>query len=176
MRMDRRADLSAADVVNRYSERELVRILTEYGEESPGISAKIARAIVANRPINTTTELAEIVRRQFPRYSKTHPATQAFQAIRIEVNRELELLEQTLPLLPRLLSPGGRLAVISFHSLEDRIVKRFFKDQSIGLEARLSLITKHPLVASDTETVNNPRARSAKLRAAALKPLTSLSI
>ncbi|MCL2095149.1 16S rRNA (cytosine(1402)-N(4))-methyltransferase RsmH [Candidatus Saccharibacteria bacterium] len=167
MRMDKRDGINAEHVVNRYSERELTDVIIRYGEESPGLAAKIARAIVHARPLQTTTELAEIVRRQFPAYSKTHPATKTFQAIRIEVNRELELLEQVLPLLPRLMKPGGRVGIISFHSLEDRLVKNFIKDYSTGLEAKLKPITKHPIIASDSEIVNNPRSRSAKLRAAA---------
>lgn len=169
MRMDQSQDLTAAYIVNRYSEKEIFRILTEYGEEPPRMASKIAHQIVLARkksPFRTTTDLAELVKKVKGGWGKIHPATQTFQAIRIAVNDELGQLECVLPILPGLLSPGGRLAIISFHSLEDRIVKNFLKDQDDnGLEAELKLITKHP-VAGDIEDVNNPRARSAKLRAA----------
>ena len=119
-----------------------------------------------HRPINTTTELAELIRLKSP-YSHTHPATKIFQAIRIVVNDELGIIEKTLPLLPKLLSPGGRIAIISFHSLEDRLVKDFMKDESSkGIESTLKILTKKAIVADDKEIVNNPRARSAKLRVA----------
>jgi 16S rRNA (cytosine1402-N4)-methyltransferase len=126
----------------------------------------LAREICMHRPINTTTELADLIRTKSPR-SHTHPATKIFQAIRIVVNDELGIIEKTLPLLPRLLNPGGRVAIISFHSLEDRLVKEYFKDESSkGLESTLKILTKKPIVADETEVVNNPRARSAKLRVA----------
>ncbi len=122
---------------------------------------------MASRPLATTGELAEVVKKQLPARGRIHPATQTFQAVRIEVNRELELLGQVLPYLPRLLNPGGRLAIISFHSLEDRLVKNFLRERSVGLEAELRLITRSPIIARDFEIVHNPRSRSAKLRAAA---------
>ena len=176
MRMDRRQPLTAADVVNRYSERELIRIFESYGEIPARQAAAIARAIVIRRkwqPFDSTNDLAEVVRIKVGeldhgRYHKVHPATQAFQALRIEVNDELGQLERTLPMLADLLVAGGRLAIITFHSLEDRMVKDFLKDQSDGLDAPYSLLTKKP-IAGETDDVYNPRARSAKLRVACKK-------
>ena len=170
MRMDRREERTAADIVNSYTEQELVRVITTYGEESRSRAIKIAKAIVANRPFTTTTELAETVKQAIGRTgSKHHPATRTFQSLRIELNRELDLVANILPLLPKLLNKGGRVAVISFHSLEDRLVKRFFKDQlDAGYEAELEMITKKPIDGSISD-VNNPRSRSAKLRAAVKK-------
>ena len=169
MRMDRSQDLTAVQIVNRYSEKDLAKIFVEYGEESPKTAAKIAREITWVRkktPITTTSQLADLVKRiKFGR-SKIHPATQVFQAIRIAVNDELGQLERTLPILPDLMNKNGRLAIISFHSLEDRIVKNFLKDQNdSGLEAELKILTKRP-IAGDINMNNNPRARSAKLRVA----------
>ena len=168
--MDRREERTAADIVNSYTEQELVRVITTYGEEPRGRAIKIAKAIVANRPFTTTTELAETVKQAIGRTgSKHHPATRTFQSLRIELNRELDLVANILPLLPKLLNKGGRVAVISFHSLEDRLVKRFFKDQlDAGYEAELEMITKKPIDGSISD-VNNPRSRSAKLRAAVKK-------
>ena len=170
MRMDRREERTAADIVNSYTEQELVRVITTYGEEPRGRAIKIAKAIVVNRPFTTTAELAETVKQAIGRTgSKHHPATRTFQSLRIELNRELDLVANILPLLPKLLNKGGRVAVISFHSLEDRLVKRFFKDQlDAGYEAELEMITKKPIVGSISD-VNNPRSRSAKLRAAVKK-------
>ena len=170
MRMDRREERTAADIVNGYTEQELVRVITAYGEEPRSRAIKIAKAIVANRPFTTTTELAETVKQAIGRTgSKHHPATRTFQSLRIELNRELDLVANILPLLPKLLNKGGRVAVISFHSLEDRLVKRFFKDQlDAGYEAELEMITKKPIDGSISD-VNNPRSRSAKLRAAVKK-------
>ena len=170
MRMDRREERTAADIVNGYTEQNLVRVITAYGEEPRSRAIKIAKAIVANRPFTTTTELAETVKQAIGRTgSKHHPATRTFQSLRIELNRELDLVANILPLLPKLLNKGGRVAVISFHSLEDRLVKRFFKDQlDAGYEAELEMITKKPIVGSISD-VNNPRSRSAKLRAAVKK-------
>ena len=126
-----------------------------------------ARVIVHHRPIQTTRELAELIRVRIHGYSKTHPATKVFQAIRIAVNDELGQIEKTLPLLPKLLNPGGRLGIITFHSLEDRLVKDFFKEAaSHGEESELQILTKKPIVADQSELVINPRARSAKLRIA----------
>ena len=170
MRMDRREERTAADIVNSYTEQELVRVITTYGEEPRGRAIKIAKAIVVNRPFTTTAELAETVKQAVGRTgSKHHPATRTFQSLRIELNRELDLVANMLPLLPKLLNKGGRVAVISFHSLEDRLVKRFFKDQlDAGYEAELEMITKKPIDGSISD-VNNPRSRSAKLRAAVKK-------
>ena len=170
MRMDRREERTAADIVNGYTEQELVRVITTYGEEPRGRAIKIAKAIVVNRSFTTTAELAETVKQAIGRTgSKHHPATRTFQSLRIELNRELDLVANILPLLPKLLNKGGRVAVISFHSLEDRLVKRFFKDQlDAGYEAELEMITKKPIVGSISD-VNNPRSRSAKLRAAVKK-------
>ena len=170
MRMDRREERTAADIVNGYTEQNLVRVITAYGEEPRSRAIKIAKAIVANRPFTTTTELAETVKQAIGRTgSKHHPATRTFQSLRIELNRELDLVANILPLLPKLLNKGGRVAVISFHSLEDRLVKRFFKDQlDAGYEAELEMITKKPIDGSISD-VNNPRSRSAKLRAAVKK-------
>ena len=166
MRMDQRQKLTASDVVNRYSERELADIFTTYGEEPLGRSKMLAREIVHNRPINSTKQLADIIKAK-SRYTKNHPATQIFQAIRIEVNGELEQIRNTLPLLPKLLNKNGRLGIITFHSLEDRLVKDYFKEAaSHGEESELTIITKKPIVAGEQELVINPRARSAKLRVA----------
>ena len=175
MRMDRLQSLTAAEIVNRWPEKELNKIFVQYGEESPKLAAKFAREIVWQRkkkPLRTTTELAELIRIETGRadggkFHKIHPATKAFQGLRIAVNDELGQLEATLPFLPRLLCPGGRLAVISFHSLEDRIVKSFLKNEAGGgLESEIHILTKHP-IKGESDDVNNPRARSAKLRAAA---------
>ena len=167
MRMDRRQKLTAKDVVNKYSERELTEIFVKYGEESPGRAAMFARTIVHHRPINTTKELAELISTKNHGYTKTHPATRIFQAIRIEVNDELGEIEKMLPLLPKLLKKNGRVGIITFHSLEDRLVKDYFKvASSHGEESELKILTKKPITAENMELVINPRARSAKLRAA----------
>jgi 16S rRNA (cytosine1402-N4)-methyltransferase len=168
MRMDQEQPETAADLVNSASEERLVSILRDYGEEPK--ARAIAREIIAARPITTTDELAEVVKKAYRgKWTRVHPATRTFQAIRIALNDELGQIEQTLPLLPRILRPGGRVAIISFHSLEDRLVKRFFKEQAeSGYEAELQLLTKHP-ISGATEDVHNPRARSAKLRAAVKK-------
>ena len=166
MRMDRRQNLTAAEIVNKWSERELVEIFEKYGEMSPGFSRKVARIIVTSRPFTNTLELADAIAGN-ARHTRIHPATKAFQAIRIVVNDELSQIEKTLPLLPKLLNKNGRLAIITFHSLEDRLVKDYFKEaSSLGEESKLKLINKNPIVAEKVELVNNPRARSAKLRAA----------
>jgi 16S rRNA (cytosine1402-N4)-methyltransferase len=166
MRMDESQDLDAWQIVNRWSERKLAEIFVKYGEERKGRAEMLAREICLHRPIETTTELADLIKSKSP-YSHTHPATKIFQAIRIVVNNELDEIEQTLKLLPKLLNPGGRVAIISFHSLEDRLVKDFFKDESSkGLESSLEIITKKPIIADKNEIDINPRARSAKLRVA----------
>ncbi len=177
MRMDQSQELTAAEVVNDYRQADLERVLRDLGEE-PRWRA-VARAIMAARPLSTTAELAKVVRTAAVRTDRIDMATRSFQGIRIEVNSELEQLEQALPLLEGLLNPGGVLAVISFHSLEDRIVKQFFERQSHGCvcppkqpictcdhEATLAKVTRKPMVGSDNEIAQNPRARSAKLRAA----------
>jgi 16S rRNA (cytosine1402-N4)-methyltransferase len=167
MRMDRRQEKTAAQLVNTASAEELARIIREYGEELPGTSKRIAKAIVDARPFQTTGELADLIKQTIRgRRSKIHPATRIFQALRIAVNDELKQIADVLPMLPRLLKPGGRVGVISFHSLEDRLVKRYFAEQiDNGLEAELSILTKKPIDGA-TADVHNPRARSAKLRAA----------
>ena len=166
MRMDRQQIFTASDVVNKYSERDLAEIFVRYGEEKPGRAKMLAREIVTHRPVRTTKELAELIASKSG-YSHTHPATKIFQAIRIVVNNELEEIEKTLPLLPKLLNQNGRLGLITFHSLEDRLVKDYFKEASShGEESELSLKTKKPIVAEPSELVINPRARSAKLRVA----------
>lgn len=166
MRMDQGQALTAAIMVNTYSEDALADILKRYGEEPK--AKQIAREIVQARPIESTEELADIAKRAWPGYSRVHPATRTFQALRIAVNDELGLLEQALPIWFELLKPGGRIAIISFHSLEDRIVKQALQHAAGDrYDAELRLLTKRPIMAGATETVSNPRARSAKLRAAA---------
>jgi 16S rRNA (cytosine1402-N4)-methyltransferase len=167
MRMDQSQELTAERIVNHYSRQRLADIFVQFGEENPKFAMILATAIVRKRPINTTLELAELVKSKTHFYQKTHPATRIFQALRIAVNDEMGELEKTLPLIPDLLEVGGRVAVISFHSLEDRIVKEFLKNEDVkGLEARLKIINKKIGQASDNEIRLNPRARSAKLRAA----------
>lgn len=166
MRMDQDQLLTAETIVNTYSQKELVRILSEYGEEPR--AERIAARIIEHRPIHTTAELAEVVATAYPGYSKVHPATRTFQGLRIAVNDELELLRNSLPIWLDLLAPGGRLGVISFHSLEDRIVKNVFKDVAGDrYDTDIRTLTKRPMTASKDELVFNPRARSAKLRAVA---------
>ena len=166
MRMDTRNSCTAGHIVNRYSEEQLRDIFFRFGEERD--AGRIARRIVAARrkaPIMTTLELADIIRsgKRMPRegYWKTNPSTKVFQALRIAVNRELEVLETGLEKASRLLKGGGRMCVISFHSLEDRIVKQFFRGSD-----SLSPLTKKPVCVSEEESRVNNRARSAKLRAA----------
>ncbi len=166
MRMDQRQPITARDIVNHSSESDLAEILWRYGEEPK--ARQIARQIVRNRPINTTGQLAAIASRAWPGYSRNHPATRTFQAIRIVVNDELAQLSKALPLWLKLLAPSGRIAVLSFHSLEDRIVKQFFVSESGDrYDAVLTLLTKHPVTPGPQEIAINPRSRSAKLRAAA---------
>lgn len=167
MRMDRRQELTAKQLVNTASRGELERIIREYGEESPANAKRIAESIVKARPLHTTDKLADLIKQSIRgKWGKIHPATRTFQALRIAVNRELEQIEQVLPLLPQLLNKGGRVGIISFHSLEDRLVKRFFAEQSeSGYEAELKVLTKKPIDGA-TYDAHNPRARSAKLRAA----------
>jgi len=167
MRMDTTAGPTAAEALRDVDERTLADVIYEFGEERH--SRRIARAIVAARertPIETTGQLAEIVRRAIPRkgYTRIDPATRTFQAIRIWVNRELEGLDSFLGTATRRLADGGRMAVITFHSLEDRIVKHTLRALAAE-EAGLRIRTKRPLVPSEAEIGRNPRARSAKLRA-----------
>ncbi|MES2876280.1 MAG: 16S rRNA (cytosine(1402)-N(4))-methyltransferase RsmH [Patescibacteria group bacterium] len=170
MRMDSSSEQTAATIVNRSSKEVLLRIIREYGEERTGFAHRIVDAIIRHRPINTTNELARIILEEHRgKWQRTHPATRTFQALRIATNDELGQIEAMLPLLPQLLTKGGRVAVISFHSLEDRLVKRYFKEQSeAGLEAELSVLSKKP-VDGATYDVHNPRSRSAKLRIAVKK-------
>lgn len=167
MRMDRRMELTAETVVNAYSEAELATIIRQFGEESVAQAKRIAAAIVGARPHRSTAELASVIAKTFHRQrGKIHPATRTFQALRLEVNQELAQVRQLLPLLPDLLKDGGRVGVISFHSLEDRLVKRYFNEQkNSGYEACLKILTKKPISGAN-EDVHNPRARSAKLRVA----------
>ncbi len=166
MRMDRRQSLTADEIVNKWSERQLAQIFTDYGEEKPGRAKMLAREIVHHRPIKSTKELADIIVGK-SKHGKVHPATRIFQAIRIVVNDELSEIEKTLPLLPKLLNKGGRVGIITFHSLEDRLVKEYFKEaSSFGEESELEIVNKKPIVAGNMELVINPRARSAKLRVA----------
>lgn len=162
MRMDLRQDLTAADIVNHWDETELANLIYTYGEER--LSRRIARKIVDQRPWQTTTDLAEAIFHSVPRsyrYGRIHPATRTFQALRIAVNQELKVLETLLKVAPTWLTPGGRLVIISFHSLEDRLVKHTLKDSP-----DLKVITKKPVIATEAEVSQNPRARSAKLRVA----------
>ena len=167
MRMNTEDGATAADLVNRLPEAELARIIYEFGEER--YSRRIARAIVRRRqsdPILTTQALVDVIRGSVPTpylYGRLHFATRTFQALRITVNRELEGLDASLKSLAVLLAPGGRLAVIAFHSLEDRIVKHTYRDMASG-PLGYRVLTKRPIVPSADECANNPRARSAKLR------------
>ena len=166
MRMDRRQSLTADKIINHWSERELVNIFVKYGEEKIGHARFLAREIVHQRPFSSTKQLADFIKAK-SKYSKIHPATRVFQAVRIVVNDELAEIEKTLPLLPKLLNQSGRLGIITFHSLEDSLVKNFFKTASnYGEESELAIITKKPIIAEKQELVINPRSRSAKLRVA----------
>jgi len=177
MRFNRDTGLTAAQLINTAPEADLANILFQYGEEPR--ARKIAKMIVQARPMTTTSQLAEVVKRAYPSHSRIHPATRTFQAIRIAVNDELSVLEQALPRAMQALHPGGRLAVISFHSLEDRIVKDFIRRESknwinppyekiyeVERSAILKEITRKPITPSADEIETNPRARSAKLRVA----------
>ncbi|MGB2787619.1 MAG: 16S rRNA (cytosine(1402)-N(4))-methyltransferase RsmH [Candidatus Saccharimonadaceae bacterium] len=170
MRMDSRQELTAAKVINSYTEEDLTNIIVKYGEEPYNYAKRIAGTIIAGRPIESTGQLSELIERSHRgRRKKIHPATRTFQAVRIHVNDELSQVEQLMPLLPELLATGGRAGIISFHSLEDRIVKRYFADQAAsGYEAELNILTKKPIDGS-TYDVHNPRSRSAKLRVAVKK-------
>lgn len=181
MRFDPSQPFSADDLVNRSDERELADLIWRYGDEKQ--SRRIARAILQARPLKTTHQLAEVIARAVGGKSgHIHPATRTFQALRIAVNQELQAVETILPLAVQALAPGGRLAVISFHSLEDRLVKQYFRHESrdcicppeqpvctCGHIASIREITRHPLEADADEISSNPRARSAKLRVAEKK-------
>ncbi len=172
MRLDPTQELTAADLVNTLDERELTKIFRDYGEER--WAARIARTLVRERrqhPIETTTELVRVIERSIPaavrRKSRIHPATRIFQALRIAVNNELENLQRALTVGVERLAPGGRFVVISFHSLEDRIVKRFFRER---LQAGQAEQLWGPIRPSPEECAQNPRARSAKLRVLSKAP------
>lgn len=179
MRMDTTQDFSAYDVVNKYPAEELTRVIRDFGEEK--WAKRIAQFIVENRPIHTTTRLVEVIKMAVPaaaRREGPHPARRTFQAIRIEVNKELDLLEDAIKDAVSVLKPGGRLCVITFHSLEDRIVKRTFQSLSnpctcppsspvciCGKTPEIEILSRKPVIPGDSETAANPRSRSAKLRA-----------
>lgn len=162
MRLDPTANLTASEIVNSWTENELARLFYDYGEER--YSRQVARRIVEQRrrqQLRTTTELAELVRRCVPRSGGIDPATRVFQALRIAVNNELGALDQLLATLPALIRPGGRVGIISFHSLEDRRVKQAFRQAETW-----QMLTRKPVTPDPDEVVRNPRARSAKLRVA----------
>jgi 16S rRNA (cytosine1402-N4)-methyltransferase len=166
MRLNQNEGPTAADLLNQLPERKLADLIYQYGEEHG--ARRVARFIVEarrQRPLSTTGELSAIVAKALGhKHGRLNPATRTFQAIRIAVNKELESLEVVLPQAVELLAPGARLAVISFHSLEDRIVKLFFRAEAV--RERVTILTKKPLEADQTEARTNPRSRSAKLRVA----------
>lgn len=177
MRFNSTQGKTAADLINNLSEMELAELFWRYGEEANG--RKFAKAIVAKRPIHTTTQLANLLAEQVKQRGRIHPATLVFQALRIAVNHELESVETGIPAGINLLKPGGRIAVISFHSLEDRFVKQLFRQLckecvcppqqpicTCGAQAILRLVTRKAVKASETEIATNPRSRSARLRVA----------
>jgi len=183
MRMDETQDFTAWDVVNKYSEEELKRIIWDYGEER--WAKRIAEFIVNERktkPIDTTLQLVDVIKKAIPkkvRMEGHHPAKKTFQAIRIEVNGELEVLEKSIPKMCRLLNKGGRIAIITFHSLEDRIVKETFKELNkdcicppeipicvCDKKQEIKIITRKPITPTESEIERNPRSRSSKLRIA----------
>ena len=178
MRMDQTIGTTAADLVNRSPEHELADIIFQYGEER--YARRIARAIVQERqrhPVETTGVLTSIVARSVPasyRHGRIHCATRTFQALRIAVNHELDFLEPSLRDAADVLAVGGRICAIAFHSLEDRIVKHTFRSLSQGPDATLSILTKKPILPSQTECEANPRSRSAKLRVAERQPRRGL--
>jgi 16S rRNA (cytosine1402-N4)-methyltransferase len=162
MRMDRCQSLTAADIINHWQEKELADLFYQYGEER--LSRPIARSIVQKRPFTTTTELAAVIASSVPasyRYGRIHPATRVFQSLRIAVNQELDSLQKLLNQAPHWLKSGGIIAMISFHSLEDRLIKYGFREDN-----SLKIITKKPIIPSREEQAKNPRSRSAKLRIA----------
>ncbi|MBI4786603.1 MAG: 16S rRNA (cytosine(1402)-N(4))-methyltransferase RsmH [Chloroflexi bacterium] len=159
MRFNPDDTVTAAELVNTLDENELADLIFKYGEERA--SRRIARAIVHARPHATAAQLAAVIEKAIGRRGRVHPATRTFQALRIEVNRELEVLEQVLPQIVEVLAVQGRVVIITFHSLEDRIVKNFFRQSK-----ELRVLTKHPVRPTRDEALSNPRSRSAKLRAA----------
>ncbi len=168
MRLNTGSGMSAADIVNGYSEESLADIIYRYGEER--YSRRIARVIAEERakaPIESSERLGEVIRGAVPkeyRYGRIHPATRTFQALRIEVNKELDRITPALENAIRILKKGGRVAVITFHSLEDRKVKWFFKDEAASENPRIRILTKKPIIPSEEESNENPPSRSAKLR------------
>ncbi|MGB8646432.1 MAG: 16S rRNA (cytosine(1402)-N(4))-methyltransferase RsmH [Anaerolineae bacterium] len=159
MRMDSTTDLTAAELVNELDERELADLIYRYGEEH--LSRRIAKSIVAARPIESAQQLAQVIQDAVGRHGRIHPATRTFQGLRLAVNHELENLQLVLPQLAQVLAPGGIAAVITFHSLEDRIVKQFFK-----ASPDWENLTKHTIKPRREEILRNPRSRSAQLRVA----------
>jgi 16S rRNA (cytosine1402-N4)-methyltransferase len=177
MRFGTGAGTTAADLVNSLPEAELADLLYRYGEER--MSRKIARILTQHRPFSATRQLADLLLKTLGKRERIHPATRTFQALRIAVNGELDAVERVLPVAIGLLEPGGRLAVISFHSLEDRLVKEYFRRESrdclcpprqpvctCGHKASIQEVNRKPIEASQAETLENSRARSAKLRIA----------
>ena len=167
MRMDLSQEITAAEIVNHWNEVSLANLIYEYGEER--FSRRIAKKIVQQRPFRTTTDLAEAIASTVPgkyRHGRIHPATRTFQALRIEVNQELKSLAKFIDNAPTWLKPGGKIGIISFHSLEDRIVKHRFRNSEL-----LEVITKKPITAQTDEQRENPRSRSAKLRFASRKAI-----
>ncbi len=175
MRMNREATFSAYNVVNDYDEEELTRVLRDWGEEK--FARKIARNIVNSRPVSTTGELVEIIKRSVPKSNDAHPEKRSFQAIRIETNRELDIIEPTIETAVEMLNSGGRICIITFHSLEDRIVKQAFNKLSSGCtcppdfpvcvcgnKPKGKVITRKPVLPSEKELEENSRSKSAKLR------------
>jgi 16S rRNA (cytosine1402-N4)-methyltransferase len=178
MRFDRSQELTAQDIVNDWEESELIHMLCDYGEER--YAKQVAKTIIANRPLSSTSQLAALIAGAVPRSrTRIHPATRTFQALRITVNDELNALKEGLIQAVEMLMPGGRLAIISFHSLEDRIVKQYLKSESVdcicppefpvctcGHQASLRLVTRKPIRPTEVEVRSNPRSRSARLRIA----------
>ena len=165
MRMNQQQSLTAGDIINEWDEKELADIFFKYGEER--LSRRIARRIIEKRPFDTTTELANAIAYSVPpkyRHGRIHPATRVFQALRIAVNDELKVLETLIEKAPNALIPEGRIAIISFHSLEDRPVKHGLRNSPL-----LRILTKKPIIATEEEIKQNPRSRSAKLRIAEKK-------
>ena len=176
MRFDSSSRATAADLINNLTKDELVDIFKRYGEVRN--SKRVAEIILANRPLHTTAELADLIKEKMAQRGRIHPATQVFQALRIAVNNELAELERGIEAAIDVLEPGGRLAIISFHSLEDRIVKHTFRNLSkdclcppeqpvcnCNVRAKVRLVTRRAVKASNDEVLSNPRSRSARLRA-----------
>lgn len=175
MRMNRESPFSAYNIANEYDERELVRVLRDWGEEK--FASRIAKNIIANRPVSTTGQLVSIVKASVPKTGDAHPEKRTFQALRIETNRELDIIEPTIEAAVRMLKPGGRICIITFHSLEDRIVKQAFSKLSSGCtcppdfpvcvcgnKPKGRVITRKPILPGRKELEENSRSKSAKLR------------